>query len=77
LAAATSFMARVIFCVDWTERIRRWMSRSVANAQAAWRISIISPLGSPSEHGLTSIIEGLGSPSEHGSPRTTAHCVPP
>src|SRR5467141_3242435 len=29
-AAATSFMARVIFCVDWTERIRRWMSRSVA-----------------------------------------------
>src|SRR5438093_7089952 len=30
LAAATSFMARVIFCVDWTERIRRWMSRSVA-----------------------------------------------
>jgi hypothetical protein len=23
LAAATSFMARVIFCVDWTERIRR------------------------------------------------------
>src|ERR1051325_7687624 len=30
LAAATSFMARVIFCVDWTERIRRWMSRRVA-----------------------------------------------
>src|SRR5438477_7995870 len=30
LAAATSFMARVIFCVDWTDRIRRWMSRSVA-----------------------------------------------
>src|SRR5206468_2314391 len=29
-AAATSFIARVIFCVDWTERIRRWMSRSVA-----------------------------------------------
>src|SRR5438067_10697 len=23
-------MARVIFCVDWTDRIRRWMSRSVA-----------------------------------------------
>jgi hypothetical protein len=22
-AAATSFMARVIFCVDWTDRIRR------------------------------------------------------
>src|ERR1051326_360926 len=31
-AAATSFMARVIFCVDWTERIRRWMSRRVAIA---------------------------------------------
>jgi hypothetical protein len=30
LAAATSFMARVIFWVDWTERIRRRMSRSVA-----------------------------------------------
>src|SRR3989441_9972118 len=29
-AAATSFIARVIFWVDWTERIRRWMSRSVA-----------------------------------------------
>ena len=29
-AAATSFMARVIFCVDSTERIRRRMSRSVA-----------------------------------------------
>ena len=34
-AAATSFMARVIFCVDWTERIRRWMSRSVAMARYA------------------------------------------
>ena len=31
-AAATSFMARVIFWVDSTERIRRWMSRSVAMA---------------------------------------------
>src|SRR5204863_3771705 len=31
-AAATSFIALVIFCVDWTERIRRWMSRSVAMA---------------------------------------------
>src|SRR5262245_19211310 len=30
LAAATSFMARVIFWVDWTERIRRRMSRRVA-----------------------------------------------
>jgi hypothetical protein len=30
LAAATSFIARVIFCVDWTERIRRRMSWSVA-----------------------------------------------
>src|SRR4030095_12032048 len=30
LAAATSFMARVIFCVDWTARSSRWMSRSVA-----------------------------------------------
>src|SRR5215510_3340577 len=29
-AAATSFMALVIFWVDWTDRIRRWMSRSVA-----------------------------------------------
>jgi hypothetical protein len=32
LAAATSFMARVIFWVDSTERIRRRMSRSVAMA---------------------------------------------
>src|SRR5262249_6546833 len=31
-AAATSFIAFVIFCVDWTDRIRRWMSRSVAMA---------------------------------------------
>jgi len=29
-AAATSFIARVIFWVDWTERMRRWMSRRVA-----------------------------------------------
>jgi len=31
-AAATSFMARVIFCVLCTLRIRRWMSLSVATA---------------------------------------------
>src|SRR5262249_19038305 len=29
LAAATSFIALVILCVDWTDRIRRWMSRRV------------------------------------------------
>ena len=28
--AATSFMALVIFWVDWTDLIRRWMSRRVA-----------------------------------------------
>src|SRR5687768_9128215 len=39
LAAATSFMARVIFCVDWTERIRRWISRSVAISRGAPRKS--------------------------------------
>src|SRR5437667_4852677 len=71
LAAATSFMARVIFCVDWTERIRRWMSRRVGIARyAALMISIISPLVSPPERGSPrtagreelglGVVDGLG-----------------
>src|SRR6202035_389132 len=42
LAAATSFMARVIFWVDSTERMRRRMSRSVAMA-----ISLLGGLDTP------------------------------
>src|SRR5256885_318859 len=52
LAAATSFMARVIFCVDWTERIRRWMSRRVA------MLGGLDPLGRH-ELGL-GLVDGLG-----------------
>src|SRR5256712_2550690 len=40
-AAATSFIARVIFCVDWTERIRRWMSRRVGIAGTLRRLDAL------------------------------------
>src|SRR5262245_7256810 len=43
LAAATSFIARVIFCVDWTDRIRRRMSRSVAMVWSGGRSGGFDP----------------------------------
>src|SRR5262249_41992524 len=41
LAAATSFMARVIFCVGSTERIRRRMSRRVAMSARLRRLDAL------------------------------------
>src|SRR5881396_3794984 len=57
LAAATSFMARVIFWVDSTERIRRRMSRSVA--MTARRLS--GGLDAPAHLELRlGVVDGLG-----------------
>src|SRR5262249_9130758 len=58
LAAATSFIARVIFCVDWTERIRRRISRSVA---MAWSLGPSGRLDAPAHHEFRlGRLDGLG-----------------
>src|SRR3989304_5399188 len=57
LAAATSFMARVIFWVDWTARILRRMSRRVATV-----------LGGLDALGLDELGLGLGDRPVQGLP---------
>src|SRR5262245_50119356 len=52
LAAATSFIALVILCVDWTDRMRRWMSRRVAMIYAA-RDLASGRLDAPRRHELS------------------------